>query len=1074
MKRIRRIFMILVMSMICVVGYAQSTISGTVKDAAGEPMIGVTVLADGTTGAVTDIDGNFTINNVSSSAKLKISYIGYVTQEIPVGKKTTFNIVLNEDKSELDEVVVVGYGTMKKSDLTGSVSSVGTDAITQKGAANVMESLQGSVPGVNITQTSGRAGGDFNIEIRGKSSTNSDTKPIYVVDGVICSDINFLNEQDIERIDILKDASSTAIYGSRATAGVVIVTTKSGATIKRGEEKASISYDGYYGITKPVRMPDFQSARQFRDYRFLKFLTYAEGVTTAQSGRPGYMMGSSFEQMAIWNGTESVMKRALENGDIYDWPSLVTQNGHQQNHYISVSGNTAKTSYHMGLGYNSIEGIYTGDKSNRINFKGSLDADINKYISAGFSVNLARIENDYANDAAIKEAYRMNPFMKPYDEDGNLYDMPGQTSALGTESTGHNFSSQPNPLLRIKNQERNRETWRALGNVYLTIKPFTGITFKTMFAPNFTYYREGQFDGTLIDNDQNAAKKNTQRALTWTWDNILTYDKTFAEKHSVNLMGLFSLTDSNTEADKLAYTGVLDGTTWWNLNSGTYDATNSSNSYSENSMMSYALRANYSYAGKYMITGTVRWDGSSKFAKDNRWGCFPSAAIAWRMSEENWMKNIDWLSNLKLRLSYGVTGNNAGIGNYATQQTVQGPAYYPFGSTYKYAFYPSSIVNKELSWETSKEVNFGIDFGFFNNRLTGTVDIYEKNSEDLLFNVKLPLEAGASSKSEALEMTTNIGKVRNRGIEFSLTGVILETKDWHWDATVTYSKNKNEVREINGTGSDLPNDNLFIGHPVNNVYGYDWTGIVTDRDMIVPDTKIAVMKGLVPGSTMKEYDYYYTCYGWTEGNAIIDDVDGDGKFTDADKKIWSSDPSWTGSLTTNLSYKNWDLSASLYTKQNYTVASEFYGQYLDFSDRGRGRLGVDYYIPAGTLLDCDGINPDGTYINPVWQTSTHYGSYPFPNNGGANGGVGPAEYQGGANKYVDASYVKVKNITLGYTFSKKLFSKIGLQRLRLYCTVTNPFVWSDYKGFDPEWANSNLKYDGPSTMTWEFGANIKF
>ena len=491
-------------------------------------------------------------------------------------------------------------------------------------------------------------------------------------------------------------------------------------------------------------------------------------------------------------------------------------------------------------------------------------------------------------------------------------------------------------------------------------------------------------------------------------------------------------------------------------------------------MLSYALRANYSYAGKYMATATIRWDGSSKFAEGHKWGSFPSFALAWRASEEAFLKKLDWLSNLKLRLSYGVTGNNKGVGNYATQQTVAGSSvYYPFGGTYYTGHYPSSIIDANLSWEKSHEINLGLDFGFLNGRISGSVDVYQKNSKDLLFEVTLPLESGKNGSS-LNKMSTNVGEVQNRGIEVSLTTVNVETKDWRWETTFNFAHNKNKVKEINGTGEDLVADHLFIGQPINNVYGYEWSGIVNDKDMTVPDTQAARDKGFTPGSTVKSYDYYYNVYGWGEGQGIINDRNGDGKINEDDQRIWSSDPKWTGSLTSNLSYKNIDFSFTIYAKQSYTIASSFLSEYQGYGDRGRMRLNMDYYLPAGTLLDYEGINPDGTYINPVYQQQTYYGEFPFPHSAtGAFDGTGSSQFASAAT-YVDASFVKVKNISLGYSFSKNLLSKIGIQKLRLYFNVTNPFVFTKYKGFDPEWAHAGNKNDAPSTVTYQFGASLRF
>lgn len=1076
------------------------TVSGNVVDETGEAVIGATVLEKGTQNAtVTDFEGNFTIK-MGSGKVLTISFIGMQSQDVNVAGKDNIKVVLKEDANVLQDVVVVGYGTMKKTDLTGSVSSVNTEQLNAKGAPSVLGNLQGANPGVNITQSSGRTNGGYNIEIRGKSSINSSTSPLYVVDGVMCGDIDWLNPQDIERIDILKDASSTAIYGSRATAGVVMVTTKGGLNVKK-EQKPTISYDGYYGWSKVARMPELMDGQQFYNYRFMKFLTAGGNQATNPVANPTYQIGGSIlEQCLLREGVGSgnyLMKTMLENNATYDWPDMVTQNGSQQNHFISVNGSSETINYHFGVGYNGEVGTYKGDKKNQYNFKGSVDAKISKVISAGFSLNLAHTNTEYASDKGIQQAYRMNPFFIPYDAEGNVNHKPGNQVALGTTASGYQFSDQISALDLMRSTQKKRETWRALGNVYLKFDIIKGLDFKTTFSPSYTYYREGYFGGYQDENGQpyddynmyvaeyknegdkvNEAYSRNNRSFSWTWDNIINYNTTIAEDHSISLMGLYSMEHYDGENLKWAMLNVQQMTDWYNLNSTVadtpqLDTSNSGTSYGENSMISYAFRANYSYKGKYMLTATVRWDGSSKFDKDHRWGSFPSVAAAWRISEENFMKKIDWLSNLKLRLSYGKTGNNQGAGNYDTQQTV-GSVYYPFGSSYTQGYYPSAIVNKVLQWETSTEYNAGIDYGFFNGRINGSIDVYQKTSDNLLRSVDLPLETGGVS------MSTNIGSVRNTGIEISLNTVNIENKDWRWETSFTFAHNKNKVRNIDGivdrlVSSDITTGSLFIGHSINNTYAYEWGGIVSDRNMTVPDNEAARNAGLTPGSTMKEYDFYYKTYGLTEGQPWIVDQNGDGKIDTDDRIIRSMDPTWIGSFTSNLSWKNFDFSFSIYAKQNYKVYSDFLGNYWDLSDRGRNRLNGDWYIPAGTLINCDGINADGTYINPVYQTSTHYGDMPFPNNAGSNGGVGSqGSYWNVAKCITDASFVKVKNITLGYTFPKNLISKIGCKHLRLYFTVTNPFVFTKYKGFDPEWADAALKNDGPSTVNYQVGASIKF
>lgn len=1081
----RKMLMTLALGLFTVFAFAQQNVAGVVVDQSGEPLIGVSILVKGTTnGTITDFDGNFALTGLKETDVLEISYMGYATQTITVGKQANIKVTLSEDTQQIDEVVVVGYGQMKKTDLTGSVSSVGTDAITGRGTTGVVEALQGAVAGVNITQSSGRLGGGFNIEIRGKSSTNSDTKPIYVVDGVICDDIDWLNPQDIERLDVLKDASSTAIYGSRATAGVVMVSTKTGTSQGKKEKKPSVSYDGYVGFVEPVRTNIFMSPQEFYNYRFSKFLTYAGGLATAENGHPTYQM-ADYKQMALYNDEteEYRLKTLMKQNNTYDWVGLVTKPAFQHNHYVAVNGSSEHVAYHFGAGFNSDQGI-SGDKQQRVNLKGSIDATINKYVSAGLNFNLSYMGNDMVNDRAVQYAYRMNPFMQPFKDPEKSKDVkdinalnqkPGNYEAMGSSSS-YQFSDQVSALVYLLNQQKQQEAWRALGNIYLQVTPVKGLVLKSQFAPHYRSRMTGLFDDVLVDNETNKASLATIRNWQYTWDNTISYAETFKEKHSVNIMGLFSMTGGNIRRQTTVYTGVTDGTLWHNMNTGTYDPTNSSMSYSENSMASFALRANYSYAGKYMVTATVRADGSSKFAPGHRWGWFPSAALAWRMSEENWMKDVTAITNWKWRLSFGMTGNNSGIGDYDTQQVVAGPVYYPFGGTYVNGFYPNKIVDSNLSWETSKEWNAGFDFGFVRDRITGSFDFYNKVSDNLLYSVQLPLEAGGG------KLTTNVGSVLNRGVEFGLKTVNVEKAGVHWETSFTLAHNTNRVLEVNGSGQDLPSGDitggLFVGKSINNVYTYVTDGIVSDRMMTVPDNDVAKAHGYAPGSEVLSNEYYNTCYGWVEGNPIIKDLNGDGKLDESDKEVISSDPLVTGSLTSTLTWKGLEFAFTLYGKYGGKVCSDFYGEYYNYADRGRQKLKMDYYIPAGTLIDCDGINPDGTFINPVYQESTHYGDMPFPNNAGSGNGLqGTASYfigDNGAVKIVDASYLKVKNVTLAYSLQKKELEKIHMQKLRFYMTLTNPLCWTKYKGFDPEWAGGSMSAQSPSTMSIQLGVNLKF
>lgn len=1080
--------------------FAQTVnVSGTVTDDTGEPLIGVTVLVEGSSnGMATDIDGNYELKNVPSKGKLVFSYVGYAQQKVNVDGRTKIDVVMGEDSQALDELVVVGYGMIKKSDLTGSVSTVDTEKLNAKGAPSALENLQGSVPGVNITKGTGRSNGSVAIEIRGKSSINGSTTPLFVVDGVICSDIDFLNPQDIERVDVLKDASSTAIYGSRASAGVVMVTTKGGANVKKNT-KANITYDGYYGWNKVARMPEWMDGQQFYNYRFLKFVDPVAGT----GAQPTYKMSATNLAQGLLqidkNDSSSplLMKQMLANDATYFWPGLVTKDGHQQNHYVAVSGAGESVNYHFGIGINEEEGIYKGDGKTMFNFKGSVDARINKVISAGFNVNLAYIKNTYADDNSIAGAYRVNPFSIPYDENGNIIHFPANSATLGTN--GHQFSDFVSPLESLRNTNDKRKTYRMLGNVYLQLDIIQGLNVKTTFSPTFSYYRNGHFDGYInpdtgltyagtdptdesVDYYSTANVKN-HNSFGWTWDNTINYNRSFGD-HSINGLALFSMEKGRSEEFYYVMRNTLENSDWWNMGSGEYVETTSSggkntSSYGESSLISYAFRANYAYMGRYMLTATVRGDGSSKLAPGHKWATFPSVAAAWNIAEEEFLQKT-WLNNLKLRVAYGVTGNNKGIGNYASIVGIGGPVMYPFGSTYYNGFYANGIVDTELGWEKSHEFNVGLDFGFLNNRLSGTIDWYHKKSKDLLYSVQLPLESGG------VTMSTNVGSVRNVGVELSLNSINIDTPTWNWTTSLTFSHNRNKVLEINGIADQIVssdvNKSLFVGYPVTNVYAYALDGIISDRMMTVPNHEIATSKGFTPGQKVRECDYYYACYGLTEGQPIVRDVNGDGTWdSEHDRVIFNNEPDFVGSFNSNLSYtlpKNWgmiDFSFSIYTKQGGKVYSPFYAaDWYDYHDRGRGKMAMDYYIPAGALVDCDGINPDGTYINPVYQSQTHYGSFPFPNCGDSDGvGVNKSFYDQ-AKAVTDASFWKVKNITLGYTFSKNILKYIGCQQARIYCTIANPFVWSKYKGFDPEWATATTKTDGPSVISYQLGLSIKF
>lgn len=1084
LKRLaKRALATLSLSMLCLVAFAQGRqITGTVIDGTGEPVIGANVLEVGTTnGVITDIDGNFKLQGVQPNAKIQVSFIGYISQTISVGNQNNIQVTLKEDAQALDEVVVVGYGVQKKSDLTGSIGSVDNAKLAGKGATTVMESLQGQIAGVDISQSSSRVGESFNISIRGKSTLGSSTSPLFVVDGVITDDINFLNPADIEKIDILKDASSTAIYGSRATNGVVIVTTKQA---KAGNDmKVSVTYDGYAGYKTVARMPDFMDDVEWMDYRYMKYATPVKNATITNGRLPLEMTAGNLK--SVWNDKNddisTKMRDQFLKRDFTDWRDLMLKDGTQQNHFLQVAGAGQKVSYRIGLGYQQEDGVM-GDELQRYNLKLAIDGKINKKVSVGATANVAVFNYDYGSKRAVQEAFRANGYWLPYNtETGEVNYQPGKDLRPGQSSSltfPAGFSSSVSPLIDSMNSSDKTKGYRVLATMYAQYKPIEDVIIKTTFSPTFFTRRRGEYYGGLSSEQSKTynastapegeakASVNRKEIFGYTWDTQVNYVKTFLEDHSINAMALMSVYSTEAEEYKLTGNNVTPETLWYNLGSAA-DYSGVSSSYGKATMLSYALRLNYTYKGKYLATLSTRWDGSSKFQDGHRWGMFPSAALAWRISEENFIKdNASWISNLKLRASYGVTGNNASVGNYDTMFLANKLYYSSFGKGYG-----PSVVNELLTWEKTNEFNIGLDFGFLNGRISGTFDWYNRESQDLLMDMKLLLEQGTPDG----KMTANVGKVRNRGIELMLKGVLLQTKDFYWDVTATFAKNKNEILELQGKKEDMRAQRWFIGQPIDVAYDLKQTGICTQATANEQVTINGVTK------TKSEW------YGYFEGCMTYEDINKDGKINDDDRQIIGQGmPKWTGTLSTSLSWKNWDFSMSVNTKQGHTLYSPFMQEFTDYSDRGRTKLSMDFYIPEGAPIfnyAWDGSNTASlTSDRTVVADHSIAGSYPYPfndakyNHGGGNGWYTGKNTEFKANNYVDASYWKIKNITVGYTFSKNLIKKIGIESLRIYANVLNPFTFTDYKGFDPEWADAGISdgTGGPSSITYQFGLNVKF
>ncbi len=997
----------------------KKSISGTVTDNKGEPLPGVTVFIKGTTnGAVTDESGKYNLYNVDDDAIVVFSFMGLKSIEIPVKGQSIINASLVENSISIDEVVAVGYGTMKRSDLTGSIGSIDNGKLTSKGVTSTLEAMQGEVAGVIINSTNGRAGSNFDIKIRGDNSLVGGS-PLYVVDGLVTGNIQFLNPQDIERIDILKDASSTAIYGSRGSNGVVIITTKQASDIK--DQKPSISYAGYYGVRTPARLPDLMDGDEYWEYRENAYLG-AEFYSGNDITQPEYDQTWLNERTGY--DASVVLQDILANKDYVNWYDEMLKNGSQQNHWISISGRSSeKMSYLIGMGYQNEEGVFDNEWYDRYNFKASINHEISEKWSAGTNVNIALSEAEIGEDrnANVYEAFDLPPVVAAYIPEG--YENAGGLSLYPSTDYDMGINGQLNPLVSIQNLQDMTRTLNVVGNVYLQYSPIKDVRIKTTFSPYLEYKKRGIYQGSETGQRalQDPAANLTQSDyLTYAWDNQIDYSKAIND-HQFNLTALYSMNSSRYESSYISVENLPFESLWHNLGSAN-DIVEVKSGFTKSTLVSVLARLNYSYKGKYMATASFRTDGSSKLSTGEKWSNFPSVALAWRASEEGFLNDVERLSNLKFRLSYGYTGNN-NIGAYSTLRYASVQKYYDFDGVSANGFTPSNIANSALTWEKTREFNLGLDIGFFDNRINGSIDIYDKLSSGLLMDRRLALETGWQS------VTANIGSVSNKGIEVLLNTVNISTRNFKWETTFSFSKNNNKIEELYGGDEDDLGNLWFIGEPVNVNYTYVFDGI-WQADQV---EEAAV-------------------YGQLEGQARVKDLDDNDIINSADRTIIGTpDPTWFGHFSTSLSFKGFDLNATLFTQQGSQVMSEFHRTYIKYDERWRNKLNLNYYMVANNVHEARVSN-----------------EYPMPRNSGQYWGKEDVGF------YKDVSFVKVKNISLGYTIDPKSLGKVDIKSLRFYVNVLNPFVFTDFDGFDPEWAGRSRNGGGVSTITYQFGVNANF
>lgn len=1013
--------------------FAQNkTITGLVVDGNGESIIGASVLVKGTTnGIITDIDGKFTLNDVPEAGVIQISYIGYKTQEISAKNKANLKVVLVEDNEMLDEVVVVGYGVQKKSDVTGAMIRVGSEELNSRPVANAFEAMQGKAAGVDIVSNE-RPGEVGTINVRGVRSLSASNTPLYVVDGIPLmsnSGIETLNPQDIESIDVLKDASATAIYGSRGANGVILVTTKSGK-----EGKMSLNYSGTVTIENLQDYSEMMNSAEYIDWRRWAYY-YKEPNKYLRGDQPtkdsDYLIFNGAKDPYAWRNIEKGWAGGSWNGAAVpttDWADMVTQTGITHEHTLSASGGSEKVKGYASIGYLNNEGTVKGQSYTRYTAKVSLDMDPTKWFKMGLNINGTFSNQQYGSSAqAVGQMVKdrpsnlyaastsLYPYAVPYDDEGNRIDYPGGDDKVKTIVDEWNYS------------ENERRMFRAIGSLYAQLdlgeiySPLKGLRYRFNFGPDFRYYRNGSFqDAKSVSREgTNRAKLSNSSDFSWTLDNLIYYDREIG-KHSFGVTLLQSATKYHYEESSMAAINIpLPSAKWNALSKKNISALDDwSSGLTEKQLLSYMFRLNYDYNNKYLLTVSGRWDGASQLAQGNKWAFFPSAALGWRLDQEGFLQDVSWINQLKLRVGVGVTGNSA-IDPYQTKGAVV-PVYYPFGASPTPGFVASesiakdgnvAMANKDLTWEKTTQYNIGVDYSVLNGRISGVLDFYTSRTTDLLMEMTIPSLNGYTNTY------ANVGKTSNIGIDLTLNTVNVKTRSFEWSTSINAAWQKDKIDELaNGKEDDI-NNSWFIGQALGVIYGYQSAGIWKEED----------------AAEMAKFNA--KGHSFQAGMARPVDQNGDYKIDPNDDRvvIGHTRPRWTFGMTNTFSYKNFDLSVMLYGRFDYMVDTGGEWQGGRYTQRK-----INYYNEN---------NKNAEYQKPIHDD-----------------GGGDPYYQ--ILGYKNGSFLKVRNISLGYTFPQTLVKKWNLSNLKVYVQAKNPgriFSNIDFLELD---ASQNL------TSTWNRGFTI--
>ena len=982
-----------------VMAFAQTkTVTGTIVDEFGEPIIGANVLVKGTTnGAVTDIDGNYSITGVSNADELVVSYIGYASQTFPVGNQSTFNITMKEDGENLEEVVVVGYGVQKKKDLTGSVSSIKSADIQNVAAANAMQAMQAKVPGMDLQQSSGQAGAGVSITMRGNRSISADNGPLILVDGVVYGSTLDIPAGDIESMDILKDASSTAIYGSRGANGVILITTKRG---KAGKTRVDLNaYNSFNSATSDIRNKYGMDEVQL----YVDRANYDEYITNGSWGTNTYK--EVFGNSALADGT--LQTSIIEDGSFTDWYDTFMQNSTTQNYELSIAGGSEKTNFNISLAAMYDNGLLKDDKMDRYNGRINIDHKINKVVKVGASVAFT-FKNHDSRFSLFNAARKMTTITHPYNTDGTVNIKPNPW-----------YDSHVNPLQdEGDNYKKNVETTRFLGNAYLQLEPIKDLFLKTQFAIDRTNARTGTYQdfesvGRFQSPTNTYISNATSQSTKLNWQNTANYNKYFGE-HSLGLLGGFEMQQSIAEG--LSYDGTA-GKEHYYTNSF-YDVTKIQNdakagsTYTKSSLMSFFGRLNYGYDSRYLLQASVRADGASQLAKGNKWAAFPSVSAGWRIVDEHWMEGINEslrISNMKVRLSWGLSGN-AAVNEYMTLAQVYATT--PSSAT---DFIPMNMPNPDLTWEKTSAYNLGLDYGFLDGRINGTIDYYWTKTTDLLYFKSSPQSEVFTS------VISNIGESKGQGIEVALNALAVRTKDFTWDINVSYTHSTDEIAYLaDGLDQNITsyNNALIVGEPLSIFYDYEtnecWK--VGEYDAYVSEM---ASKGITVVAPI-------TSYG-TPGTLKIVDQNGDGMIdADNDRRVYNRSPKHIIGMTHSFTYKDFSLSLQMMARLGGYIAYEK-NNALGLNDNYANWADVDYW----TLDNQDARIPAPTYAHN--NLKSIYSQYAT------------------SLLYEKADYFKIKDITLAYNLNKKWASKAFLSNAKIYCSLKNFITFNRLDdNYDPE------------------------